>query len=113
MIYDNKNDTSNEVTKNIMWQKNLWEVEIFYDSMHLQSYSELVSVTCAKDAMTMSIIISLILMSIMKKNIHYSTPHLSIQEKSVFISFGGIRYVYTNFTYSFSFSVSGIRYKEW
>lgn len=48
MIYDNKNDTSNEVTKNIMWQKNLWEVEIFYDSMHLQSYSELVSVTCEK-----------------------------------------------------------------
>ena len=85
MIYDNKNDTSNEVTKNIMWQKNLWEVEIFYDSMHLQSYSELVSVTCAKDAMTMSIIISLILMSIMKKNIHYSTPHLSIQERNQFL----------------------------
>ena len=80
--------------------------------MHLQSYSELVSVTCEKgcyDDVNNNLINS---DEYHEEKYPYSTPHLSIQEKSVFISFGGIRYVYTNFTYSFSFSVSGIRYKE-
>ena len=81
--------------------------------MHLQSYSELVSVTCEKgcyDDVNNNLINSDEYHEEKYPLFYTSSEHP--REKSVFISFGGIRYVYTNFTYSFSFSVSGIRYKE-